>query len=156
MARAFHSGWEYLKIVIAAVAAVIIGTLLHRSGAAQNLPWGLTLAFALVGAGSAISIRRKGVMGAAVYMLVSTLLVWSFAMYMGPGGDVLIAGRSEAFTTYFSKNAGLLWLYGVMVVQILVIVASAVVSRVRRARGQLEQKNPDAQEQASSEESASC
>jgi beta-lactamase regulating signal transducer with metallopeptidase domain len=47
--------------------------------------------------------------------------VWWLAITPGPGGDVLVPIASQAFTTFFSSHAGYIWLFGSIVVQLVII-----------------------------------
>lgn len=108
-------------IAFFATATALVGTALHRSGVDANLPWGLCLAYLLIGWSAAFARQRFGMMGVGFHLIVSGLVIWILATTSGVGGSVLVPVGSAAFTTFFSLRAGYFWLLGSTIVQILVM-----------------------------------
>ena len=111
---------RYLIDVVSGAALGIVGTFAHRMGAAQNIPYGLVLALLLVALGAWSARSRDGVAGFALYFIASTT-VWYFLALRS--GDVLIAaGFASDSLPFWSQHAGYSWLFGVVVVQLLLLV----------------------------------
>lgn len=108
-----------MAILLGGIAVAVLGTVLHRAGADRNIPWGLILSLLLAFLYAALCRRDLGTMGLALGLLVSTVLVWIFAIHTGPGGDVLIPIASPAFTTSWSRSVGYCWIYGATLSQLL-------------------------------------
>lgn len=106
--------------LVGAVVAVT-GTGAHRMGAAQNVPYGLALAFVLVAMGALLSRTLAGTVGAALHLIVSSVVVYLMSGY-GPGGDIMMPTGGAALTTFFSLNATLIWMGGLLLVQLAVIM----------------------------------
>ncbi|KAB8286710.1 hypothetical protein [Bifidobacterium avesanii] len=104
---------------IGAVAA-LVGNVAHRMGAAQNIPYGLLLAFLIIGVGAVFSRGFAGTVGVAVHLIVSSVVVWQMSSY-GPGGDILMPTGGASLVTFFSHYATLLWMGGMLVIQIIVV-----------------------------------
>ena len=89
-------------------------------GAAQNIPYGLVLALLLVALGAWSARSRDGVAGFALYFIASTTVLYFLALR---SGDVLIAaGFASDSLPFWSQHAGYSWLFGVVVVQLLLLV----------------------------------
>lgn len=116
-----HPFRDVLVTVVAAAVAGLIGTVLHRSGADINVPWGLVAAFALVFFSTWLARRRSGAIGVGFHLIVCSAVVWWLAVTMGPAGDVLVPIASKAFVTFFSQQAGYIWLFGSIAVQLIVL-----------------------------------
>ncbi|EFA23807.1 hypothetical protein BIFGAL_02916 [Bifidobacterium gallicum DSM 20093 = LMG 11596] len=131
--HAFPAPWSHrigiwggmLITVASAIATGIIGTLTHRIGATQNLPIGLVLGFVLVGMSAWCARSRGGITGLAVHLIFSSAIVGFMAVY-GPGGDVLIPmAISGATLPFLSRNCGMIWFFGVVVMQIVMALLPA-------------------------------
>lgn len=113
---------RFLITILAGIFSAMIGTLVHRMGAVYNIPYGLLLGFILVGLSAWCARSRDGIIGLALHMIASTTTVWLMAM-VGPGGDAMIpVGFHADNLPFFCQNAGTIWLYGVMVVQIILVL----------------------------------
>lgn len=122
-----------LVTIASAVAAGVLGTLAHRMGASANIPYGLVLAFVLIGASAWCARARGGVPGLALHLSVSYLAVWCMAM-PGPGGDLMLPIGFHATTIpWWSQHAGYIWLYGSLIVQLLLLICAARWFRVAPA-----------------------
>lgn len=111
---------RYLIDVVSGAALGIVGTFAHRMGAAQNIPYGLVLALLLVALGAWSARSRDGVAGFALYFIASTTVLYFLALR---SGDVLIAaGFASDSLPFWSQHAGYSWLFGVVVVQLLLLV----------------------------------
>ena len=118
--------WARLLIdLIVGVAVGMVGTMAHRMGASANIPYGLVLAYALVAISTWSARSRDGVTGLALHLIGSSLMVWTVMAGYGPGGDAMIpvGFGDSASLPYFSDNAGYFWLYGVVLIP-LVMLAS--------------------------------
>lgn len=116
-----HVAVRILITILSGLFAGVIGTLAHRMGAWQNIPYGLVLAFVLLIASAWCARSRDGVIGLALHLIVSSGVVWFMAVY-GPMGDAMVPiGFSTDNLPYFSQHVGLIWLYGVIVVQFIMV-----------------------------------
>ena len=106
-------------IAFFATATALVGTALHRSGVDADLPWGLCLAYLLIGWSAAFARQRLGMIGVGFHLVVSGLAIWILATTSGAADSVLVPVGSAAFTTFFSLRAGYFWLFGSTIVQIL-------------------------------------
>ena len=88
-----------------------------------NIPYGLVIAYALVIISTWSARSRDGVSGLALHLISSSLVVWTVMAGYGPGGDAMIpVGFGETATLpYFSNNAGYFWLYGVVLIPLIML-----------------------------------
>lgn len=117
--------WARFLIDLCAGAAVgVIGTMAHRMGASSNVPYGLALAYLIVVLSTWCARSRDGISGLALHLIGSSLMVWSVMSGYGPGGDVLIpvGFGSDSAVPFFSEYAGYFWLYGIVVIPVLMLV----------------------------------
>ncbi|RBP98772.1 alcohol dehydrogenase [Bifidobacterium xylocopae] len=98
----------------------LIGTLAHRAGAAGPIPYGLVIAFAMLIVSAWWSRSAAGPVGLGLHLIGSSSLLW-LLMGRGPGGDVLIPIGSPAFTGFFDRRAGMIWLIGSLLAQLAVL-----------------------------------
>ncbi|MCH9274786.1 alcohol dehydrogenase [Bifidobacterium amazonense] len=111
-----------LVTAAAGVAAALVGTFAHRMGASMNIPYGLVLAFAILGMSAWCARSRGGVTDLAVHLIVSSATAWLIAAGSA-GGDVLTpAGFNTDTLPYFSQHAGYIWLLGGIVVQVALLM----------------------------------
>lgn len=123
-------GWRILVSALCGAAAGICGTIVHRGGAAWNVPWGLVLAFFIVGMSAWASRSRADTMGLGAHLVTVGLTSYLLAG-SGPGGDVLVPVGGESLVTFFSQHAGYIWLLGAAAVQLAILVMPARWFRVR-------------------------
>ena len=117
-------GCSWILVILAMSAVVgVIGTMAHRMGASANIPYGLVIAYALVIISTWSARSRDGVSGLALHLISSSLVVWTVMAGYGPGGDAMIpVGFGETATLpYFSNNAGYFWLYGVVLIPLIML-----------------------------------
>lgn len=109
--------------LLAGAVVGVIGTMAHRMGASANIPYGLVIAYALVIISTWSARSRDGVSGLALHLISSSLVVWTVMAGYGPGGDAMIpVGFGEMATLpYFSNNAGYFWLYGVVLIPLIML-----------------------------------
>lgn len=107
--------------VASGIAVGVVGTVAHRMGGAQNIPYGLVLAFLIVGLSAWCARSRSGVIGVGLHLIASSGAVWVMAMY-GPGGDAMLPIGFSTSLPFFSEHAGYIWLYGVTVLQVIITV----------------------------------
>lgn len=107
--------------VLAGAGVGFIGTLAHRMGASTNIPYGLVLAFVILGLSAWCVRARLGVSGLALHLIASSILAWGLAIG-GASGDVLVPVGFTSAMPFFSQHAGYIWLYGLIVVQVILFV----------------------------------
>lgn len=110
--------------LISAIYGVLVamaGTIVHRGGAEWNVPWGLALAFLIVGLSSWNARVRSGLAGLGLHMVAVGIVSYAMAG-SGPGGDILVPVGGESLVTFFSKHAGYIWLLGAIAVQLAVLM----------------------------------
>lgn len=102
----------------------MVGTMAHRMGASANIPYGLVLAYILVAISTWSARSRDGASGLALYLISSSLMVWTVMAGYGPGGDAMIpvGFGDSASLPYFSNNAGYFWLYGVVLIPLIMLI----------------------------------
>ncbi|MCI1936393.1 MAG: alcohol dehydrogenase [Bifidobacteriaceae bacterium] len=144
-----HPVRDVLVIVVSAAVSGVVGTVLHRSGADLNIPWGLLAAFGLIFFSTWLARRRVGAIGVGFHLIFCSAVIWGLALTEGPGGDILVPVASEAFLTFFSQNAGYIWLFGCVLVQFAVLLfphsffepaVDAPAHVVRRGRDRVEER----------------
>lgn len=97
--------------------AALVGTFAHRMGASANIPYGLALAFLLVGISTWCARSRCGVAGVGWHLISCSGVAWLIAMGVGGNGDALTPIGFGSDVPYFSDHAGYLWLYGLILLQ---------------------------------------
>ncbi|WP_314686624.1 alcohol dehydrogenase [uncultured Bifidobacterium sp.] len=118
----------------AGAASAFVGTFAHRMGASADIPYGLVLALAIVGASAWSARSRSGIVGLGLHLVSSSMVAWGMA-FGGPGGDATTpVGFSGGSLPWFSQHAGYIWLYGLIVVQVLLLVLPARLFRATRTR----------------------
>ncbi|KFI97775.1 alcohol dehydrogenase [Bifidobacterium stellenboschense] len=122
--------------LLAGAGAAFVGTLAHRMGAAVNIPYGLLLAFLIVALSTYCARARQGVTGLALHLIVSSAVAWGLALFGGPGGDTLVVAGFSTPTTFFSQHAGYIWLYGVILIQVAMLVLPASWFRIPAPKGE--------------------
>lgn len=113
------------RICVALVMGVVVafvGTMIHRSGAPIGIPWGLALALALLAAAAWIARCDLGQIGVGFTLLSTSIVIWALALSSGGNESVLIPIGSPAFTTWASKYAGYIWLFGSIAIQLIVFL----------------------------------
>lgn len=111
-----------LVSIISGFLVAIIASGTHRMGAAENIPYGLFLSFMLIGMSAWAARSRSGVFGAGFHLLSSSAMAWLMA-FPGPAGDVLVpVGGKGVFLSFFGMHAGYIWLYGLIVLQLVMLV----------------------------------
>lgn len=107
-----------LVTITAGAAVGLIGTLAHRMGASANIPYGLVLAFVILGLSTWCARSRCGVSGVAWHLIASSGMAWWIAAGAANDGDALIVAGFKVDMPYFGQHAGYIWLYGIVLVQI--------------------------------------
>lgn len=110
---------KWLWTVFLSVLVSIIGMFTYRLGAAYNVPYGLAITLAVVGLSTFLAGVRGGIWHQFVHATISTVIVWILA-FMSDSSSTLVAIGGAALTTLWSQKASILWLYGIIIVQILV------------------------------------
>lgn len=107
-----------LITMAAGVLAALFGTFAHRMGAEMNIPYGLVIAFLLIGLSTWCARARSGVIGLGLHLITSSATAWGIALTATNGNAVIVGGFQVAMP-FFSQYAGYIWLYGLIVVQVL-------------------------------------
>lgn len=110
-----------LITLLAGAFAAFVGTFAHRMGAEQNMPYGLLLAFALIMLSCWCARARQGVTGLGLHLIASSATAWGMALTTISGNAVIVAGF-QGDMPFFSQHAGYIWLYGLIVVQVLMLL----------------------------------
>ncbi|BDR54829.1 hypothetical protein KIMH_09400 [Bombiscardovia apis] len=116
--------WSYFASLVVGALSGLIGTLSHRMGATMPVPYGLIIAFVLLLSSSWWARLVAGIIGSGLHIIGACGIIWLFMGY-GPGGDVLIPIASPAFTTLFDRNAGSIWMFGALLLQVLLLLFPA-------------------------------
>lgn len=109
----------WVRIVLFAIFSALLGTMISRDGADGPFPWGLLISLLLIFIVSLLARRDKKIAGVGVCLVFSSALAWILALFPGAGGSILVPIASPAFTTFFSASAGYIWLFGLIVVQVI-------------------------------------
>lgn len=107
--------------VLAGAGSGFVGTLAHRMGASANIPYGLVLAFVILGLSAWCARARLGTSGLALHLIASSIVAWGLAIG-GSTGDVLVPVGFASTMPFFSQHAGYIWLYGLIAVQVILLV----------------------------------
>lgn len=113
-----------LITILAGAASGAVGTLAHRMGAAYGIPYGLALAFLILGVSTWCARARCNAIGIGFHLIASSTVIWCMAMY-GPGGDAMIPIGFSAPMPFFVQNAGGIWLYGEIALQVVMLFLPA-------------------------------
>lgn len=119
-----HIAVRVLITMLAGAASGVVGTLAHRMGAEYNVPYGLVLAFLILGISTWCARARCNAIGIGFHLIASSGVVWGMAMY-GPGGDAMIPVGFSAPMPFFVQNAGSIWLYGEILLQVVMLFLPA-------------------------------
>lgn len=119
-----HIVVRVLITMLAGAASGVVGTLAHRMGAEYNIPYGLALAFLILGISTWCARARCNAIGIGFHLIASSGVVWGMAMY-GPGGDAMIPIGFSAPMPFFVQNAGSIWLYGEILLQVVMLFLPA-------------------------------
>lgn len=111
---------RYVVTFVSAILCGLIGTFAHRVGAAINMPIGLVVAFLLILISTWCARSRTGILGLLLHVICSSAVVWIMALRI-IGNDVLVPVGFYAQLPWLSQNAGRIWIYGVVVLPLLMI-----------------------------------
>lgn len=113
-----------LAAALLGALAAVAGTVVHRGGGEWNVPWGLALAFLIVGLSTWNARVKAGILGLGVHMVAFGLVAYALAG-QGPGGDVIVPVGGVSLRTFLSQHAGYTWLAGAVVVQLAIMLMPA-------------------------------
>lgn len=113
-----------LITIAAGVASAFVGTFAHRMGAELSIPYGLVLAFLLIGLSTWCARSRMGAVGLAMHLIASSLTAWGMALTTTSGKALIVAGF-QGDMPFFSQHAGYIWLYGLILVQVVLLILPA-------------------------------
>lgn len=106
--------------VISAFLVAFVGTLVHRAGLRSDIPLGLVLALLIVILSAWSSRMRLGVWGLVLHFVVSAGVLWLLSSSYG-GRTYLMVDGSSIFPTWIGANASYVWMYGMWLVQMVMI-----------------------------------
>lgn len=112
-----------VEIVVASVMSALagfIGTFIHRSGVDGVFPWGLVLALFLLACVTWIARVFAGQIAVGFTLLMSSIVIWGLALIGTPQTSILVPIGSSSFHTWFSANAGFIWLFGSLILQVII------------------------------------
>lgn len=110
-----------LITIAAGALAAFVGTFAHRMGADMNIPYGLALAFLLIILSTWCARARLGTIGLALHLIASSMTAWGMAMTTTSGNALIVAGF-QGNMPYFTQHAGYIWLYGLVAVQVIMLM----------------------------------
>lgn len=113
-----------LITIAAGVASAFVGTFAHRMGAELDIPYGLVLAFLLIGLSTWCARSRMGAVGLALHLIASSLTAWGMVLTTTSGKALIVAGF-QGDMPFFSQHAGYIWLYGLILVQVVLLILPA-------------------------------
>lgn len=113
-----------LVTVVAGILCGIVGTFAHRMGASANIPYGLVLAFLILGISAWCARSRLDVVGLALHLIASSGTIWLIAV-QSTDDALTPVGFSGSSVPYFSQRVGYLWLIGCIVVQLMLMFLPA-------------------------------
>ncbi len=107
--------------LLAGVVTGFIATFAHRAGAAYNIPYGLVLAFLIVGL-SAWAVRQKSaLLGLLTHFIGCVGIVWGIALTQTSSDAIIVVGGAS-LTTFWSLHAGYIWIYGVIALHVVLAI----------------------------------
>ncbi|KAB7787900.1 alcohol dehydrogenase [Bifidobacterium cebidarum] len=113
-----------LITILAGALAAFVGTFAHRMGADMNIPYGLALAFTLIILSTWCARARLGAIGLALHLIASSMTAWGLALTT-TSSNALIVGGFQGDMPYFTQHAGYIWLYGLVLVQVVMLMLPA-------------------------------
>lgn len=111
---------QMLITLLAGVASAFFGTLAHRMGASMNIPYGLVIAFLILGISTWCARARMGATGIGVHLIASSVTAWGVAI-CGVNGSALTPVGFSGAVPFFSQNVGYMWLYGLVLMQVVML-----------------------------------
>lgn len=111
---------QMLITLLAGAASAGIGTLAHRMGASMNIPYGLVIAFLILVISTWCARSRMGAVGIGAHLIASSTMAWGIAI-CGVNGSALTPVGFSGEVPFFSQNVGYIWLYGLVVVQVVML-----------------------------------
>ncbi|WP_394963231.1 alcohol dehydrogenase [Scardovia wiggsiae] len=111
----------WLRLLAACVtgaAVACIGTVSHRMGAANSIPYGAVLSLLIVTASAWSARARSGYAGLILHFIFACGTAWGLAI-LQKTSSALVAVASPAFVTYASQHVWQWWLYGIIIVQVI-------------------------------------
>ncbi|MEJ1594545.1 hypothetical protein SMA75_26060, partial [Escherichia coli] len=67
---------------------------------------------------------RMGAVGLALHLIASSLTAWGMALTTTSGKALIVAGF-QGDMPFFSQHAGYIWLYGLILVQVVLLILPA-------------------------------
>lgn len=106
--------------IVSALVIGVVGTFTYRLGAAYSIPYGLFASLLVAGILSFLAGVRGNIWHEFLHAAISTVVVWGLAS-QGTSTSALVVVGGSAFTTYWSVHAGYFWLYGIILVHVIVV-----------------------------------
>ena len=113
--------WSYRQNALVKSLITIAAGVASAYGAELNIPYGLGLAFLLIGLSTWCARSRMGAVGLALHLIASSLTAWGMAPTT-TSGKVLIVAGFQGDMPFFSQHAGYIWLYGLILVQVVLLI----------------------------------
>ncbi|PWG60387.1 alcohol dehydrogenase [Bifidobacterium catulorum] len=115
--------WGRLLACVATGFVVgLVGSATHRMGVPWNIPYGLVLSLALMGVSAWSARTRAGGLGVGFHLIASGSAAMLVASHASNSRALIIFGYlSDAYSPIMQK-AGIIWLLGMVAVQVLMLV----------------------------------
>ena len=103
---------------------LLVGYIVALFTARWFVTYGLVLAFLLIGLSTWCARSRMGAVGLALHLIASSLTAWGMALTTTSGKALIVAGF-QGDMPFFSQHAGYIWLYGLILVQVVLLILPA-------------------------------
>ncbi|WP_133119554.1 alcohol dehydrogenase [Bifidobacterium primatium] len=115
--------WARLFVcVLSGFIVGLVGSAAHRMGVPWNIPYGLVLSLLLVGISAWSARARCDGLGVGFHLIASGAAAMLIASHASNSRALIIFGyTSDAYSPIMQK-AGIIWLLGMVAVQVLVLV----------------------------------
>lgn len=115
---------SWITTIAFAIVVAVVGTFAYRLGVAYNIPYGLFLTLLAVGMSSFMAGVRGNIWHIFAHGAVSIGITWAMALSSTSTSTVVALGGSSLIT-YWSQHCSLYWLYGIIVVHLVVMFLPA-------------------------------
>lgn len=107
---------------LSAVLAALIGAVAHRMGVQWGIPYGLVLSFLLLGVSTWLARARDGGIGVGLHLLVSGMMTVAITEMATGDRALIIFGYNTDTYPFLVQKAGIVWLLGMVAVQVVMLV----------------------------------
>ncbi|MBW3087322.1 alcohol dehydrogenase [Bifidobacterium sp. 82T24] len=127
--------WGRLLVcVVAGFAVGLVGSAAHRMGVPWNIPYGLVMSLILVALSTWSARARAGGLGVGFHLIASGFAVMLIASHASNSRALIIFGYLSDSYSPLMQKAGIIWLLGMVAVQVLMLVLPASWFRVSPRR----------------------